>query len=175
MEGDWSNGAFWLAAKALGSNITVTNLNPDSAQGDRAAAELIPALQSNITIDASDIPDLVPILSVVASVNKGAAFTNIRRLRLKESDRIATIIEMIQNLGGSAEATDDLLCVYGTGLSGGTVDAHNDHRIAMAAAIAATVCSVPVTIIGSEAVNKSYPKFWDEYRRLGGHYEQYIR
>ena len=175
VEGDWSNGAFWLAAKALGSNITVTNLNPDSAQGDRDAVELIPALQSNITIDASDIPDLVPILSVVASVNKGAAFTNIRRLRLKESDRIATIIEMIQNLGGSAEATDDILCVYGTGLSGGTVDAHNDHRIAMAAAIAATVCTKPVTILGAEAVNKSYPKFWEEYERLGGKYEQYLR
>ena len=175
VEGDWSNGAFWLAAKALGSNITVTNLNPDSAQGDRAAAELIPALQSNITIDASDIPDLVPILSVVASVNKGAAFTNIRRLRLKESDRIATIIEMIQNLGGSAEATDDILCVYGTGLLGGTVDAHNDHRIAMAAAIAATVCTKPVTILSAEAVNKSYPKFWEEYERLGGKYEQYLR
>jgi 3-phosphoshikimate 1-carboxyvinyltransferase len=82
---------------------------------------------------------------------------------------------MIQSLGGSAEATDDTLTVYGTGLTGGTVNSHNDHRIAMAAAIAATVCSNPVTIVGCESVNKSYPKFWEEYERLGGKYEQYLR
>ncbi len=175
VEGDWSNGAFFLAAKALGNDVVIENLNPDSPQGDRAAAVLIPALKENITVDASDIPDLVPILAVVAAANKGATFTSIRRLRLKESDRVATVIEMIENLGGKADATEDTLTVHGTGLSGGTVDSHNDHRIAMAAAIAATVCSKPVTILGAEAVNKSYPKFWDEYRGLGGKYEQYLR
>ena len=175
VEGDWSNGAFFLAAKALDSDLTVTNLNPASTQGDRAAAALLSALDSHCKIDASDIPDLVPVLAVVAARNKGAVFTNIRRLRLKESDRVATVIEMIQFLGGMAESTEDTLTIYGTGLTGGTVNSYNDHRIAMAAAIAATVCTSPVTILGAEAVNKSYPGFWKEYRNLGGNYEQYLR
>ena len=175
VEGDWSNGAFWVAAKALGSSIDVANLNPDSVQGDRAAAALLPALEEHIAVDAADISDLVPILSVVAAANHGAVFTNVQRLRLKESDRVATVMEMIEHLGGKAEATEDTLTIHGTGLTGGTVSSHNDHRIAMATAIAATVCTVPVTILGAEAVNKSYPKFWEEYRRLGGNYEQHIR
>ena len=175
VEGDWSNGAFWLAAKALESDLEIRNLNPDSPQGDRAVADLIPALTDNITIDASDIPDLVPILAVVAGANQGATFINIRRLRLKESDRVATVLEMIEKLGGRAEADENTLTIHGTGFIGGIVDSHNDHRIAMAAAIAATVCKEPVTVLGADAVNKSYPKFWEEYRRLGGNYEQYIR
>ena len=126
-------------------------------------------------IDASDIPDLVPILSVLAAANHGATFTGIRRLRLKESDRVTAILSLIQSLGGNAEATEDTLTIHPSPLQGGIVDSHNDHRIAMAAAIAATVCAEPVTILSAEAVNKSYPKFWDEYRRLGGNYEQYIR
>ena len=88
---------------------------------------------------------------------------------------MATTIALINNLGGRAEATDNTLIIHGTGLTGGTVNSHNDHRIAMAAAIAATVCTEPVTVIGAEAVSKSYPKFWEEYRRLGGNYEQHIR
>ena len=175
VEGDWSNGAFWLAAQALGSALTVTNLNPESPQGDRAVADWIPRLNEFQTISAADIPDLVPILSVVAAANQGAVFMNIARLRLKESDRVATVIEMIESLGGSAEATEDTLCIRGTGLTGGTVNAHNDHRIAMAAAIAATVCKEPVTILGAECVEKSYPKFWAEFARLGGNYEQHLR
>lgn len=175
VEGDWSNGAFWLAAKALGNPLEVTNLNPDSPQGDRAAATLFPALEENTTIDASDIPDLVPILAVVAAAKKGAVFMNIQRLRLKESDRVATVMEMIKNLGGKAESTESSLTVHGTGLIGGTVNSHNDHRIAMAAAIATTVCKNPVTVIDAEAVKKSYPKFWDEYQKLGGNYELYLR
>ena len=175
VEGDWSNGAFFLAAKALGSDITVTNLDLNSPQGDRAVLELLPALEENIQIDVADIPDLVPVLSVVAAGKKGAVFTNIRRLRLKESDRVSTVIEMIESLGGKAEASENTLTVYGTGLTGGTVNSHNDHRIAMAAAVAATICSSSVTILGADAVSKSYPAFWEKYRNLGGNYEQYLR
>ena len=175
VEGDWSNGAFFLAAKALGSDLTITNLNETSTQGDRAAAALLHALEAHCYVNAADIPDLVPILAVVAAHNQGAVFTNIQRLRLKESDRVATVIDMIRSLGGSAGATEDTLSISGTGLTGGTVNSHNDHRIAMAAAIAATVCSKPVTILGADAVNKSYPGFWKEYRNLGGNYEQYLR
>ena len=175
VEGDWSNGAFWLSALALGNDLTVTGLNPDSPQGDRMAAHWIPRLREFQTISGADIPDLVPILAVTAAANKGATFTHIQRLRLKESDRVASTIAMIEALGGSAEADESTLTVHGTGLRGGTVDAVNDHRIAMAAAIAATVCKEPVTILGAEAVNKSYPQFWAEYARLGGNYEQYLR
>ena len=175
VEGDWSNAAFWLAAKELGSALYIHNLRPDSPQGDRACADLIPALQEHQTISAADIPDLVPILSVMAAANKGAVFTNIQRLRLKESDRVESVIAMLTALGGSAEATKDTLTVFGTGLLGGTVDAVGDHRIAMSAAIAATVCRSPVTILGAECVEKSYPKFWAEYARLGGSYEQHLR
>ena len=176
VEGDWSNGAFFLAANALGSQLNIQGLNPDSSQGDRAAAELLPKLTEGMQlIDAGDIPDLVPILSVAAACCHGAEFTNIRRLRLKESDRVASVIAMLTALGGNAEADENTLRVFGTGLTGGTVDSANDHRIAMSAAIAATVCKEPVKILGAECVNKSYPKFFEEYRRLGGNYEQYLR
>ena len=175
VEGDWSNGAFFLAANAFGSELAVTNLDPRSLQGDRAAAKLLQDLEYNVTIDAADIPDLVPILAVVAAFKKGATFTNIRRLRLKESDRVAAVTQMINQLGGYAESTENTLTVYAKPLTGGCVDSCNDHRIAMAASIAATVCQEPVTITGAEAVNKSYPGFWEEYRKLGGNYEQYLR
>ena len=175
VEGDWSNAAFFLAAQALGSPIQVGNLNPDSPQGDRACARLLPELKDKLTISAADIPDLVPILAVTAAVNQGAVFTDIGRLRLKESDRVASVMDMLRALGGQAEADDTTLTVYGTGLHGGTVDSRNDHRIAMSAAIAATVCDSPVTILGAQCVEKSYPKFFTDYTSLGGQYEQYLR
>ena len=175
VEGDWSNGAFFLAAKALGSDVTVAGLCSDSPQGDRAAAELLPGLEKKLTIDAADIPDLVPILAVTAACKQGAAFTNIGRLRLKESDRVESVKDMITALGGAAEADESTLTVHGTGLRGGTVDAKNDHRIAMSAAIAATVCREDVTILGAQCVEKSYPRFFEEYTKLGGRYEQYLR
>lgn len=175
VEGDWSNGAFFLTAKSIGNEITVENLDPDSPQGDRAVASILPALSENCTISAADIPDLVPILSVAASVNQGCTFTDIERLRLKESDRVATVVNMLGALGIRAEASEHTLTVFPGQLQGGTVDAVNDHRIAMAAGIAATLATGPVTILGAQCVAKSYPAFWDEYARLGGNYEQYIR
>ena len=178
VEGDWSNGAFFLAADHLNADpgLTIHGLNEASVQGDRAAAHWIPQLcLENCTIDASDIPDLVPILSITAAAKHGAVFTNIQRLRIKESDRVASTIAMIEGLGGRAWATEDTLTICGTGLTGGTVDACNDHRIAMSAAIASTVCSKDVIILGAECVKKSYPRFWEEFSRLGGSYEQYLR
>ena len=167
VEGDWSNGAFWLAAQALGNDVTVTNLDPQSPQGDRIVAHWLPRLQQECpTICAADIPDLVPILSVVAAANHGAVFTDIGRLRLKESDRVASTMQLIQALGGKADATQDTLCIHGTRLRGGTVDSYRDHRIAMAAAIAATVCTEPVTVVDAECVQKSYPKFWEDLQTL---------
>lgn len=175
VEGDWSNAAFFLAAQALGSDVLVKNLDVLSAQGDKAIAQLLPALEEHCCIDCSDIPDLVPILSVVAGAKKGAAFTNIQRLHLKESDRIEATIEMLAALGCHAEATQDTLTVHPGVFHAGTVNSFNDHRIAMATAIAATVATGPVTILNAEAVNKSYPDFWADYRRLGGNYEFLLR
>ena len=176
VEGDWSNGAFFLAAQWLGSELSIHGLNTDSFQGDRTVVEILKQMDSGTpTVSAKDIPDLVPILSVVAAAKHGTVFTDIRRLRLKESDRVASTIAMIESLGGKAEADENTLRIYGTGLTGGTVDAVNDHRIAMAAAIAATACQQNVTILGVECVKKSYPRFWEEYARLGGSYEQYLR
>ena len=169
VEGDWSNGAFWIAANALGSEIQIKGLDPNSIQGDKAVTELIAKLKDgHATIDAKDTPDLVPILSVVAAANHGATFTNIRRLRLKESDRVASTIAMLKSLGGAANATEDILTVLPCRFTGGTVDAMNDHRIAMSAAIAATVASGSVTILGAECVRKSYPRFWDDFSHSGG-------
>ena len=176
VEGDWSNAAFWLGANELDSKIKISGLNFDSCQGDRAVLDILPMLRTGCpTVSAADIPDLVPILSVVAAANKGAVFTDIGRLRHKESDRVAAIIDMLTSLGGKAAATDNVLTVCGTGLSGGVVNSFNDHRIAMSAAIAATVCTEPVTIIGAECVKKSYPRFWAEFARLGGSYEKQLR
>lgn len=176
VEGDWSNGAFWLAAKALSSKLNVENLHFDSAQGDRACVHWLPLLvQQHCTISAADTPDLIPILAVVAGASHGSVFTDIQRLRLKETDRVATVCAMLNALGAQTESTDTTLTVYPAPYRGCTIHATDDHRIAMSAAIAATVASGPLTIIDADSVKKSYPSFWEEYRRLGGNYEQYIR
>lgn len=175
VEGDWSNGAFFLVAQHLGSNVTVTGLPPTSHQGDRRVADILPQLSKQTTICCADIPDLVPILSVAAAAGNGATFTSIQRLRLKESDRVSSIINMLSALGVRAESTESTLTVHPGNISGGTVDSANDHRIAMSAAIAATIANDPIIIRNAQCVEKSYPKFWDEYKRLGGNYEQYIR
>ena len=171
VEGDWSSAAFWLAANALGSRVTVANLNDCSPQGDKEVVALLQKLESHCTISAADFPDLIPILSVVAAAKNGAVFTDVQRLRLKESDRVASIVAMIESLGGKAEATEHTLTVYSTGLKGGVVDSFGDHRIAMAAAIAATVCREPVTVLGAECVKKSYPDFWENFQMLRNTWE----
>jgi len=175
VEGDWSNGAFFLAASTLGNPVNMSGLDLSSAQGDRIALSALESLQAHCTISGADIPDLIPILSVVAAANSGAVFTDIGRLRLKESDRVASVISMLESLGIHAEATEATLTVHPGTFHGGIVDAMNDHRIAMSAAIAATVADGPVTILGAQCVAKSYPSFWDVYRKLGGIYEQYLR
>lgn len=175
VEGDWSNGAFFTAANALGSHIKILGLDPSSPQGDKAVVQALDALKSNAVISAADIPDLIPILAVVAGASQGAVFTNIARLRLKESDRVETVAAMLRNLGATVETTTDTIRVFPAKFQSCTIDAAGDHRIAMAAAIAATVSSGPITILGAQCVSKSYPAFWQEYSKLGGYYEQYIR
>lgn len=175
VEGDWSNAAFFLAANALGSSITITGVTPHSAQGDRAVEQILVALSDNISVDARDIPDLVPVLAVVAAAKHGATFTGISRLRLKESDRVSTVMAILTNLGISSAVTENALTIKPATFRSCTIDAAGDHRIAMSAAIAATIADGPVTVLGAECVAKSYPSFWDDYKQLGGHYEQHIR
>lgn len=192
-EGDWSNAAFWLSAGAFSENgIRMTMLHPDSIQGDKRIVEILSSFGAEvtcaddavsvkrtdplhgITLDASDIPDLVPVVSVVAAGAVGiTTITGCGRLRLKESDRIASVCDMIRHLGGSVSADHDTITINGTGsLTGGEVDSVNDHRIAMAAAVAAGICTSPVTIAGAEAVAKSYPGFYEDLQSLEQEFEQ---
>lgn len=175
VEGDWSNAAFFWAANNLNCEISILGLDENSKQGDRSIIDCITNLSRNCQISAANIPDLIPILSVVAAANHGATFTDVQRLRLKESDRVASVRAMLKALGIHSDETSDTLTIYPGTMIGGTVDSVNDHRIAMSAAIAATIAEGPVTIIGAQCVNKSYPSFWEEYGNLGGTYEQHLR
>ena len=191
VEGDWSNAAFWLCAGAIGRrSVTVTGLDSASLQGDRAVTALLerfgartettqdavtvfPGTLRGIEIDARNIPDLVPVLAVTAAAAQGETrITGAKRLRLKESDRIASTAALLRALGAQVRETEDGLVIAGGSLRGGTVDACGDHRIAMAAAVGACACPDRVTILGAEAVAKSYPAFFEDFAALGGHVEE---
>lgn len=192
IEGDWSDGAFWLAAASIaGTQIEVTSLDPQSAQGDRAAMDALADFGACVqdtsrngfckvratatglracTVDVSGIPDLAAPLAAVASVAAGTTrFTGAARLRLKESDRLETIRAALIALGGRAAIEGDTLVIEGVQkLSGGVVDAANDHRIAMMAAICASCAAGPSIVRGADCVAKSHPSFFDDFRALGG-------
>ena len=174
VEGDWSQAAFWYAAQALGNPVTVEGMAPGSVQGDRIITDL--ALQLSgpgaVELDISGYPDLAPPLAAIAALRAGKTtrLTNAARLRMKESDRLASVTAALSVLGADVKEGPDFLEIQGKEqLAGGVkVDSFNDHRIAMMAAIAAARCINPVTINGAECVAKSYPNFWEEYKRLGG-------
>ena len=174
VEADWSQAAFWYAAQALGNPVTVEGMAPDSVQGDRIITDL--ALQLSgpgaVELDISGCPDLAPPLAAMAALRAGKTtrLTNAARLRMKESDRLASVTAALSVLGADVKEGPDFLEIQGKEqLAGGVkVDSFNDHRIAMMAAIAAARCINPVTINGAECVAKSYPNFWEEYKRLGG-------
>ena len=176
VEGDYSQAAFFLGANFLGSRVQVLGMNPNSIQGDRAILSVLEAMKApgECRVDAGEIPDLIPVLAVCAAGRKGKTlFYNAARLRLKESDRLDTTAALLKGLGGNVEEGEDFLTVLGEGtLQGGTVDSFNDHRIAMAAAIASTICRESVTVKGAESVAKSYPDFWKDLEALGGRIEQ---
>ena len=172
VEADWSQAAFWYAANFLDSRVEIRDLNPDSGQGDKVVSELYWQLArpGDAEIDVSGCPDLLPPLAVMAAVRSGTTrFVNAARLRIKESDRLSTITAALTALGAEVHEEPDRLIIVGKpSLPGGTVDCANDHRIAMMAAIAATGCTGPVTVLGAECVQKSYPDFWEVYKTLGG-------
>lgn len=170
VEGDWSAAAFWLAANALGSDIRVEGLDPSSAQGDRRVTELLRRTE----IDATHVPDLVPALAVAAAcLPQRTVVTGAARLQLKESDRLQSVADMLEALGHGATVTPDGLVIDGGRPkpcpdSLRVVDGANDHRIVMAAAVAAAHSDAPVRILGAQAVEKSYPDFFRDFEALGG-------
>lgn len=180
VEGDWSQAAFFEVANALGSSVVINGLNVNSYQGDKKILEICRDMVYNensalrpFELDCSDIPDLVPILAVLGCFCKGVSrITNAARLRIKESDRLAAVSECLNRLGGKVTVLDDGLEIEGVdSLSGGEVDSFNDHRIAMAMAIASAKCTGPLLIRGAECVEKSYPDFWKDFEALGGRLE----
>lgn len=187
VEGDWSNSAFFMVLGAIGGKVTIKNLNLDSHQSDKMILDALSLSGVNYTVsdneitvkkseikpfdfDVSQCPDLFPVLSILAcGANGKSTLYNAERLRIKESDRIKTTKELILNLGGNAEETEDALIIYGSGkLNGGTVDSYNDHRIAMSAFVAGAICENDIILNDARAIDKSYPSFMEDYKKTGG-------
>ncbi|WP_295627946.1 3-phosphoshikimate 1-carboxyvinyltransferase [uncultured Intestinimonas sp.] len=173
IEADWSQAAFWYAANFLDGAIDIQGLDHDSAQGDRRIAldYWTLARPGEVELDVSQCPDLVPPLAAIAAGRSGVTrLTHAARLRMKESDRLTAVADVLTALGAEvAEGPDSLTLTGRDTLPGGAVvDSHNDHRIAMMAAVAALACEAPVTVTGAECVAKSYPNFWEDYEKLGG-------
>ncbi len=193
VEGDYSQAAFFFVAGTIGQEICLTNLDPESIQGDRAIVRIInemggdiqydqkatafvvkPRRTRGITIDLKDIPDLGPALMVLAALSEGTTvFINTERLRLKESDRVQAMADVLNAFGVQVEMDGDTLRITGVNALQGhvTIDSANDHRIVMAAAMAAIRANGPVMINGAEAIRKSYPTFFDDYQTLGGDFD----
>ena len=167
-EGDWSNAAPWLCF----DKVTVKGLSDTTRQGDVAVLRLIKELKKDgdIEIDIDETPDLLPVLAAFAAKRQGTCrFINAARLKLKESDRIKSTADMINAVGGMVQASGGVLTVTGAqSLAGGSINGAGDHRLVMAGAVIAAACDGPVTIVGVQAVNKSYPTFFEDYKALGG-------
>lgn len=174
VEADMSQAAFFLVANAIGGNVIPTNLNRNSVQGDRFIIGYTEQFSANggkaIDIDAENIPDLVPVLTVLACFAEGTThITNCGRLRIKECDRLEAISTELNRLGAHIETGADWMTVHGVNeLHGGECNTYNDHRIAMSLAVASQRCTGPVIIKGAECVSKSYPDFFKDFRALGG-------
>ena len=177
IEADWSQAGFFYAALGLGNELDIQGMNPQSVQGDMRIVAFYDKLirEGDVELDVSQCPDLVPPLAALASVRRGTTqIVNAARLRIKESDRLASVTQTLNALGANIEEYPDSLTIHGVdSLVGGvSVDCCNDHRIAMMAAMAATRCTAPITLIGAQCVEKSYPTFWEDYVRLGGQIEE---
>ncbi len=176
VEGDYSQAAFFYVANALGSNVKIENLKKESTQGDKKIVEITENLcynENNVpmgfSVNASDIPDLVPILAVLGTYCCDTSrISGAERLKIKESDRLTATAAAINALGGDVTPVNDGLIINNARLCGGSIDSCGDHRIAMCAAIAATICQEPVIIKNADSVEKSYPEFFRDYQNLGG-------
>lgn len=187
IEGDFSQSAFFLVADCLGASIKLNAMNMNSHQGDKKILNDILDFKSNIhyengelyadslktkgaIIDFSQSPDLGPALTVLASLSSGKSeFINASRLRIKECDRITCMKEELEKLGAKIEEHEDGMTIYGVdSLNGGVIDSHNDHRVAMAMAMASLKCNGDIKILNAGCVSKSYPNFWEVFEKLGG-------
>ncbi|HSN57871.1 MAG TPA: 3-phosphoshikimate 1-carboxyvinyltransferase, partial [Clostridiaceae bacterium] len=185
--GDFSQAAFWLVAGTLGADIECLGLDLASLQGDKAILDIIrkmggrievkgdsvralPAKTRGITFDASECPDLVPAVTVLAALSEGTTeIVNAARLRIKECDRLKAICTELNKIGADIEEKEDGLTIRGRErLAGGVTRSWGDHRIAMALAAASIRCSGPLVIEDSASVRKSYPEFWNHFKMLGG-------
>ncbi len=173
VEADMSQAAFFLVADAIGGSLEINGLNPDSKQGDKAIIEIVKCYgekKKPFDIDASQIPDLVPILTVLATFANGKSrIRGCERLRIKECDRLAAISEELNRLGAKITIKNDALIIEGVNaLKSGVCDCWNDHRIAMALSVAAQRAEGEIILKGAECVSKSYPTFFEDYKMLGG-------
>lgn len=192
VEGDFSQAAFLLTIGILGEGIKCRGLNVKSLQGDKAILdilrsmgaqiiedeeeiEVLPSKTQGTVIDASQCPDLVPVLAALASVSEGnTEIVNAARLRIKESDRLAAISSELNKIGADVEEKEDGLTIRGKDkLRGGETYSWNDHRIAMALASISSKCTEPLIIKDSNCVKKSYPEFWQHFRKLGGNIDEW--
>jgi len=187
VEGDWSNGAFWLVAGALNNGITVTGLDANSLQGDKQILSVLKQMGAKITqkqneiviekstlkgveIDVSQIPDLAPVLSVaLACANGKGKITNASRLKIKESDRLQAINDNLQAVGIKTLLGNDWVEIEGCpNIAGGNAKGFNDHRIVMSMAVLSTQTQNGITTNDAQAINKSYPDFFDIFTAHGG-------
>lgn len=186
VESDWSQAAFFLAAGAIGGDITLCGFDMNSTQGDKKIVDILAQFGADISvdgdkvfckksslrgieIDATDIPDMVPSLAVIASFAQGeTVIRGAERLRFKESDRIQSVVYNLNQMGVDVCETQDGMIITGGGVKAGSIEGFNDHRIVMAFAIAGLFADGVTTITDSESINKSYPSFFDDYNMLGG-------
>lgn len=186
-DGDWSQAAFFMVLGAVSGKVTIKGVAKDSTQGDKKCAEILARFGAKvtqldnevtvekrelkaITIDASQIPDLVPVLSVCAAFAEGTTkIINAERLRIKECDRLKATAELLNNLGGKVKELSDGLEITGvSSLKGGNVNGYNDHRIVMSAAVCAARSDEDITATFAMSINKSYPDFYIDYNSIGG-------
>ncbi|MEG1760864.1 MAG: 3-phosphoshikimate 1-carboxyvinyltransferase [Hydrogenoanaerobacterium sp.] len=187
VEGDYSNAAYFAVAGLLSNGLSICGLSPSSKQGDSSIFKILKLFGANIainddkitvsksklcgaSIDAAQIPDLVPILAVLGTFAEGETLIyGAHRLRLKESDRLKSITEALSAVGADIHCDNDSIKIHGgKPLRGGVVSSYNDHRIVMSMAVAALYCDEEIIIDGAESVKKSYPNFFSDYNKLGG-------
>ncbi len=191
IEGDYSQAAFHLVGGVISNHVNVQGLSLTSKQGDKAIIDYLKQMKSKViftengyitelsktygsVIDIGDCPDLGPIITLLACLSKGqSTITNISRLRLKESDRVFSTVSTLKALGADISATENEIIIKGTkALKGGvTLDSFNDHRIVMMLSMAVLRCKNPIIITNANAIAKSYPNFFDDYKSLGGTYK----
>ncbi len=174
VEGDYSQGAFFYCANFIGNNIDIKGLDENSLQGDKQCVDIITEFlidnEKEVTIDANNCPDIIPVVTVAASFRKGRTnIINAGRLRIKECDRLNAIATEINKIGGKVQELADSLIIDGVeSFTGGAVSSYDDHRIAMSMAIASTKCTEKLIIDNKSCVAKSYPSFWEDFKAIGG-------